>query len=729
MRKRNLLVLLAVLLVATPAFSQQKKTLTIDDIYDPQKKIDFTGTVPQPKWTPDGESYVVPSPEKVGMVRVDASSGRSSNYLDTGRIELAFVAVAGFNQETARAIARRGSHTFNPAWNGFMVEHANDLYYYDTQSNKAWRLTSAPGKEENPTFSPDGRFVAFTRANDLHVVAVADATERRLTTDGGPMRLNGKLDWVYEEELYGRGQTRAFWWSPDSTAIAYLSTDESPVPAFVITEDVVTDQVVEHTTYPQAGDPNPHVKVGVVSAAGGDTTWMDLSAYQPADTLIVRVSWAPDSKRVLYQVQNRIQNWLELVTADARTVEPRSMLREQSTAWVEVIDPPEYLPDGSFVWQSDRTGFRHLYHYSADGRLLKPITAGEWDVRALHGVSRDGWIYFSAYEHSPIATHVYRVKVDGTGMQRITSVEGNHTVSFNPQHTMFVDYASTVAAPAQTRLVRADGTAVRVLEENKVAAFNDYAWGAVEFMKVPTRDGVMLEAMMIKPPNFDPSKRYPVLQYAYSGPGAQSVRDAWGGPTYLWHQMLAQKGYLIWVLDNRTASAKGVRSAHPIYRNAGELELRDHEDGVAWLKKQPYVDGSRIGIWGWSYGGYMASYALTHSDVYKVGIAGAPVTDWRLYDSIYTERFMGLPGDNKAGYDKSSVLLAAGNLKGKLLLIHGAIDDNVHMQNSIKLIDALQKAGKQFDFMIYPQSRHGVTDPARVKHLRQMMADYVVNNL
>jgi dipeptidyl-peptidase-4 len=275
----------------------------------------------------------------------------------------------------------------------------------------------------------------------------------------------------------------------------------------------------------------------------------------------------------------------------------------------------------------------------------------------------------------------------------------------------------------------ATGAVARVVDENRVAALAEYRLGTPEFVKVPARDGFVMEAVMIKPPDFDPTKRYPVMSYTYAGPGAQSARDAWGRQTYLFHQLLTQHGYIVWVLDNRQASAKGVRSAWTSYRSLGEPELRDLEDGVAWLKKQPYVDGSRIGIWGWSFGGYMTAFALTHSSSFKIGIAGAPVTDWRNYDSVYTERYMGLPGANREGYDRTSVVRAAANLQGKLLLVHGAVDDNVHVQNSVQLIDALEKAGKQFRFMLYPQSRHGVTNPARVKHLRQMMADFVFENL
>ncbi|MFS8087384.1 MAG: prolyl oligopeptidase family serine peptidase, partial [Acidobacteriota bacterium] len=389
-----------------------------------------------------------------------------------------------------------------------------------------------------------------------------------------------------------------------------------------------------------------------------------------------------------------------------------------------------WLKDGTFLWLSDRSGWRHIYHYDADGKLIKQVTNGDWDVRSLDEVEEGkGTIYFSGTEHSYIASYEYAIKLDGSGMTRVTMSEGNHRASFNSTASHFIDSWSDVNTPMQVRLSDGAGKLVRPIDENKIAALGQYKLGKVEFVNVKTRDGFTMEAMMIKPPDFDPSKKYPVMSYTYSGPQAPQVRNAWGGSTYMWHQMLAQKGYIIWICDNRTASNKGVASAWPVYKNFGELELRDLEDGFAWLKNQPYVDGSRIGIWGWSYGGFMTSYALTHSQIFKIGIAGGTVSDWRNYDTIYTERYMDTPQNNSEGYRRSSPVHFAKDLHGKLLLIHGAIDDNVHMANSVQFLYELQKAGKQVQFMIYPKSRHGVTDPVLVKHMRQMMTDFILGNL
>jgi len=315
-------------------------------------------------------------------------------------------------------------------------------------------------------------------------------------------------------------------------------------------------------------------------------------------------------------------------------------------------------------------------------------------------------------------------------MRRLTESTGTHNANFNPSFSHFIDAWSNATTPPQVRLHSSDGKLVRVIDENKVPALAQYRLSKPEFLQVKTRDGFVMEAMMIKPPGFDPKKKYPVFQHTYGGPHAPQVRNAFGaGLGNMWHQLLAQKGYIVWVCDNRSASGKGIESAWPIYKNLGELELRDLEDSVTYLKTLPYVDGSRIGLNGWSYGGYMTSFALTHSTTWKVGIVGAPVNDWHLYDTIYTERYMATPQNNPEGYEKSSVVKAAKNFNGKMLLIHGAIDDNVHIQNSIQFIYVLQKAGKQFEFMIYPKSRHGVTDPLLVRHMREMMLKFILENL
>jgi dipeptidyl-peptidase 4 len=725
---RRAVPLIVVLLLLAGIGNAQEKMLTIDDIYDPQKKINFSGSLPQITWLPDGIHYLESKKEPAGLLKVEAATGHAEPFFNTAQMEQALTA-AGIKAEDAKRMAARNSFTFNSAKTAVLLNYSEDLYYYELGSPRAIRLTNTPEPESNETFSPNGRQVGFVRNYNIYVVDIAGQIERPVTTDGNKNLLNGELDWVYEEEIYGRGVKRSYWWSPDSTQIAFLSLDQTGVQDFEVIDHIPTGQAVEVIKYPKAGQTNPRARLGVVKAIGGGVRWIGLAPYKEIEFLIVRVDWMPDSKQVVFEVQNRYQTWLELNVGNVETLAIRTLLREESKAWVEVSELPQVYPDGSFLWLSDRSGWRHIYHYSPDGKVIKQVTSGRWDVRDLYGGTGDGWIYFQAAERSPLGNDIYRVKLDGTGFARISQAEGSHQAKFNPQFTAYVDQWSTITTPTQTSLHKNDGAQARMIEENKIARLAEFRLGKPEFLKVKTRDGFEMEAMMIRPPDFDPNKKYPVMSYTYSGPNSPSVRNSWGGATYMWHQMLAERGYIIWICDNRSASNKGVQSAYPVYRNLGELELRDLEDGIAWLKSQPFVDGNRIGIWGWSYGGYMTAYALTHSKSFKMGIAGAPVTDWRNYDTVYTERYMGRPQDNPEGYRKSSAVEAAKDLSGKLLIIHGTIDDNVHLQNSIQFVNALQLAGKQFNLMLYPKSRHGVTDPLRVKHLRETMTNFILENL
>ena len=725
----------AFLALSTQSLRAQNKLLTIDDIFDPVKRVNLNGSTPTIRWLKDGNHYLLTNEAGRGNVprlqKVNAATGEATAFFDAAKMQAAFAALPGVSGQDARQLANRGNYNLNPAETAVLINWSNDLFYYEFGSDRAIRLTSNPEEEVGEGFSPDGKMVSFVRENNLYVEDLSmQRRERALTRDGSAKILNGRLDWVYQEELYGRGNFGAYWWSPDSTTIAYLRFDETPVPEFTVVDHIPYDQKLEVTAYPKAGDPNPLVKLGVVNAAGGDIRWVDTYKYQPADLLISRVTWTPDSKKVVFQAQNREQTFLDVNFADAKDGKSANIIHETSKAWVAINEQPIWLQDGSFIWASERNGWEHLYHYSADGKLLRQITDGKWEVRSIEGVDEaNGFIYFTATEHSHIATNGYRVKLDGSGLTRLTQSEGSHRVDLSPANNYFVDVWSDLNTPSQVRLYEASGKLVRVIAENKVDALKEYKLGNAELMQVKTRDGFLMEAMMIKPPNFDASKKYPVMSFTYSGPHAPQVRNSWGSTTYMFHQLLAQKGYIIWVCDNRTASGKGMDATWPVYKNFGELELRDLEDGLTWLKNQPYIDGSRIGMWGWSYGGFMTSYALTHSQSFKLGIAGGTVADWRDYDSIYTERYMQTPQNNPEGYKKSSPVHAAKNLHGKLLLIHGAIDDNVHMQNTMQFIYELQKAGKQFELMLYPKSRHGVTDPQLLKHMRQMMLDFIVANL
>jgi dipeptidyl-peptidase-4 len=718
---------------AAPAFGQ-RQALTLATIYDPANRVNFSGSpAPTIAWI-DATHYAQAVDGDTGVTwkKIEAPTGAETSLFDAAKMAAALGALPGVTSAEAHSAAVSHTLVFDRTYSAVVVGLSDNLYVYRFGDSRAIKLTSAAGPTEQASFSPDGRLVAFVRAHNLYVADANAGGEKALTTDGGPRILNGVLDWVYEEEIYGRGEKRAYWWSPDSKQIAFLHLDDRPVPTFTVVDYIPYDPDVERWDYPKAGEPNPIARLGVSSVAGGPPVWMDTSMYPDADRLIVRVSWMPDSRQVIYAVQNRIQSWLALDVADARSSFAHTLMKETSKFWIgaDEVTPPLWLHDGSFLWLSDRSGFRHVYHYRADGTLIGQITRGGWEVRSLFGVDEaQGWIYFSSTERSPIGRDIYRVRIDGTKLLRLSAAEGSHSAEFSPTFLYFTDTWSDVLTPPQTRLHKSDGTDLRVIAANKVPALHGYLISKPEFLQVRTRDGFVMEAMMIKPPHFDPSRRYPVYQFAYGGPHIQTVMNQWGGSQFMFHQLLAQQGVIVWMCDNRTASGKGSQSEWPLFRNFGELELKDIEDGVAWLKQQPWVDGRRIGIHGWSYGGYLTSYALTHSQSFVMGIAGGTVADWRDYDSIYTERYMGLPDQNPDGYRRSSPRFAAADLHGALLLIHGTIDDNVHLSNTLQFAYELQKAQKPFQLMLYPKSRHGIIDPALVWHFRQMMLDFVLEHL
>jgi dipeptidyl-peptidase-4 len=728
-RTFRFLTVAAFLLIAQTGAAQQR-ALSIDLVYHPERRVDFSGApAPDIKWL-DATAYATQARggQGAGWVKIDAASGAATPLFDAARMETALAALPGVSRDQAARLARSGDLTFNPATTGALLTIADDLYAYDFATATITRLTEKAGTEEEATFSPDGRFVAFVRANNLHVVSVASQKERALTRDGGPQILNGKLDWLYQEEVYGRGQFRSYWWSPDASRLAFLRLDETPVPEYTVVDHIPYRPGLEVTDYPKAGDPNPTVKLGVVKVGGG-LDWVDLAKYGATELLIVNVDWTPDSQQVVYQVQNREQTWLDLNVAEP-SGDSRTVLRETTKAWVDRNENPIWLKDGSFLWLSVRSGFNHVYHYGVDGAVRRQVTNGRWEIRTLYGIDETtGYVYFTAPERSAIDTDIYRVKLDGSGFARLSQNAGTHRAIFNPAYSMYVGVWSDITTPSQVRLHRADGALVRVIEANPVRTHAEFRLSTPEFVKVKARDGFVMDGMLIKPPDFNPARRYPVYQFTYAGPTAAVVRNSWRGSEYMFHQLLAQQGVVVWLLDNRSASGQGAEAQWPVYGRLGEMELQDLEDGIGWLKQQGYIDPTRIALSGWSYGGFMTAYAMTHSQSWSAGIVGAPVTDWRDYDSIYTERLMKLPANNPDGYRRTAPRFAAASLHGRMLLIHGTMDDNVHMQNSVQFAYELQRAGKPFDVMFYPKSRHAIGDPRLNAHLRQTMFDFVMKTV
>ncbi len=714
---------------APEAAAQTTEPIELHHLYGPDA-LDFSPDLPSVRWLPGGEEYLAGTGE--GAERTwtvfDAGSGASRPLYDPAALAGVLAADLALDAEEAARLARPARLNLSPAGDRFLLDAASDLFLWDAAASALTRLTRTPEPEELARFSPDGSRIAFVRENDLFVVD-PDGAELRLTTGGGPDLLHGKLDWVYQEEIYGRGNFLAHWWSPDGRRLAYLESDESEVPRFTVVDHLPTHLDLEAYAYPKAGDPNPRVRIGVVPAAGGETVWMRPTGYGTQETLIVDVAFGPDGD-LWFQIQDRTQTFLDLHRADPRTGETRRVLREDAGPWTSNLGPPRFLSDGGFLWLSERTGFSHLYRYDAAGELAGALTAGEFEVRRFHALDEAaGAAWVSGTYRTSLGADTLRVELDGSGVTVLDEEPGTHQANFPEAApvTRFLRVSSDLDSPPRMSLRdAADGTEIRLLGGGEVPALARFEVSPPKLLQVKARDGLELEAMLIRPHGFDAGREYPAWVHVYGGPHAPQVRDAWRGARGMWFQYLAQQGIVVFVVDNRIASGKGARSTWPVYGNFGEQELRDLVDAVDWLGAQPFVDAARIGVDGWSFGGYMTLTAMTRSDRFAAGIAGGSVVDWRDYDSVYTERYMSTPDENPSGYAKSSVRPYADQLHGELLMIHGTMDDNVHMQNTIQFTYDLQKAGKPFSLMLYPSQRHGVRDPVQTLHLRRTMADFIL---
>jgi len=687
-----------------------------------------------------GSEYLVHAPsdepgaEGKRICAVDLSTGRKRALFDPRELERALVA-AGVGAGEAKGRADASRQDWSEDRTRLLFNAQSDLWTWSPGAPKAARLTQDDKEEVGEAFSPDGKWVSFVRDWNLWLAPAAGGDARALTTAGHENLLHGRLDWVYQEEIYGRGNFGAYWWSPDSRRIAFLVLDESAVPTYTITDDRSTQPKFENWRYPKAGAPNPRVELHIVDIESGATRKADLSATRSAlatdDLLISRVSWTPDGDEVVLQLQDRIQSRIELAAANAASGALRTILVDTSKTFLEPVDGLTWIDGGArFVWPSERDGWRHAYVHERDGRLVRRLTEGEWEVDAVLGVdAARGQLWFVSDRDDVKGAQLYRVPLAGGPLTRVSEDAGTHAPQLSPDYAHWYDAWSSLADPGRAELRRADGTLLRELARAERASADAVGFRDWRFVRVKTRDGFEMEGMLLEPAQRVPGERYPVVCHAYSGPHAQTVLDRWQGFNGWWHQYLSQQGYGVWICDNRSASGRGLVSMDGAHRKLGVQELADLEDGLDWLVKLDWVDAERIGLWGWSYGGYMTAFALTHSKRWKCGIVGAPVTDWRNYDSIYTERYMGLPQENAAGYDASSVLTAAADAHGRMLIVYGTIDENVHPQNSLQLAHALQQAGKEFEIMPYPGNRHGVVDSKQRRHLYALMTDFLRRNL
>ena len=604
-----------------------------------------------------------------------------------------------------------------------------DYFLYDISSKSLTKLFDFQVQE--PTFSPDGSKIAYAKENNLYVYDVASKKSTAITTDGKKNAIiNGITDWVYEEEF---AFVRAFDWSKDGKKIGYIRFDESQVPEFSMSM-FHTDlyPAVQTFKYPKAGEKNSEVSLHIFDVAANTAKKVDLGNYN--DFYIARLQWTNDNNILSAQVLNRHQDNLDLLFIDGTTAAAKVVLNEKDKAYVDVTDNLTFLKDNSFIWTSEKDGFNHIYVYDKSGKLKNQVTKGNWEITSYYGFDeKTKTIFYQSTENGSINRDIYRIDLDGKNKVRLSKKTGTNGATFSPNFQFFINTFSSNLQPTTYTLNEAkSGKEIQVIEDNKALAdkLKAYDLPAKEFFVLKTAKGNELNAWILKPKDFDSSKKYPVFMYQYSGPGSQQVNNDWNNPDDYWFLSLTQQGYIVACVDGRGTGFKGADFKKVTQKELGKYEVEDQIDAAKVIGAYPYVDASRIGIFGWSYGGFMASNCIFQgNDVFKMAIAVAPVTNWRFYDSVYTERYMQTPQENASGYDQNSPINHVDKLKGKFLLIHGSGDDNVHVQNSMQMMEALIQANKQFDSEIYPDKNHGIYGGKTRIQLYNKMTNFIKENL
>ncbi len=709
-----------ILLFCVVAFSlfAQKKPITIDTVIQQSRENE----TPQVVWAPDGKHFAYFRASEVMLY--DVAGKAEKTLLSLAPLEKAAVPVPEpprFDWQNRRV--SEDSLEWAHSGKKLLLSVRGDLFFYSLETGTWEQLTATSEAERDPKLSPDGSRVAFRRGHDLYTLEIASHQLSRLTDDGSATLLNGEPDWVYPEEL---DLSTAYWWSPDSKHIAYMQFDIAR--EFVYPQVSLTGlrAAAEPERYPQAGTPNAEVHVGVVPASGGATRWMDLGDTR--GFLIARAHWTPDSTRLAVERLNRVQNRLDLLLADAAAGTSRPILAESDPYWINHNDLFHFVGKDEFLWGSERDGFCHLYLYSLEGQQRKRLTEGDWEVTEVAGVDESSQkVYFISTEASVLDRQLYSVKLNGKDRKRISREPGTHEISMGPTAEYYLDSFSSSTEPQRSAVYSASGDEQSLFRAAKRELLDEYSVQPSEVVQIKAQDGKLLFGRLIKPANFRAGEKYPAVVMVYGGPGEQTVRNDWEGAG--WDQVLAARGFVIWQLDNRGSSGRGHAFETPLYRQFGRTELADQLEGVHYLISQGFVDAARVGIYGWSYGGFLTLYSLLNAPaVFRAGIAGAPVTNWRNYDTIYTERYLGLPSENAEGYRASSPVDNAASLKASLLLVHNIEDDNVLFQNTVQMTDALEQAGKLFDMAIYTGKSHGVTGPVR-RQLLETLTDFFETHL
>jgi dipeptidyl-peptidase-4 len=727
------LAVLFFLAVAFPArAAETSHELTVKWIYSDEGEN--ATRMPHVAWTADDALLVLdertPEAERT-LQRVDARTGARRPAIDVAAALGSLAALLG-GQERPKTLG--WPDAFDGAGSHALYTYSGDLFLLDLAASRFERLTHTPQAESIARLSPDGRKVSFVRDHDLYVLNLASRAETRLTTDGSETVLNGALSWVYWEEVFDHDDV-GYWWSPDSTAIAFLRSDESGVGETVFPDFRPVIPRLLRQRYPQAGTANPVVTLRIADLASGTVATMDRD--EAPYEYILGVTWRPGSRDVAVQTTNRAQTALDLNLVDRASGAPRRILSDPDPAWVDQHEIT-FLDGGRrFVWSSERDGYTHLYLYEADGTPVTKLTRGEWSVRGPESFTsealgsafvdeRQGVVYFTALETSVLQRQLYRVRLDGSGFARVTGENGVHRVDFSPDRRFFADTFSAHCTPPSLVVRDASGKVTATLATSRPDLKVALDWQCPQLLTVPADDGAPLQVRLITPKGFDPTRKYPAIVYIYGGPSAPVVKDSWDysfANNAPFDQILARDGYVVFNVDPRSATAASKTIEDTVLRDVwGDHELADFLAGVRWLKARPWVDPGRVGVWGWSGGGTSTVLLMTRSTEFKAGIAVAPNLDWRYYDTKFTETYMKTPADNPEGYARTSLIPRAKDLHGRLLLVHGSGDDNVHPQQTWAMVEALIEAGKPFDLMIYPMRKHTIDDrPARIDLFNRML--------
>jgi dipeptidyl-peptidase-4 len=728
--KKLLLFFVLVGWIIQPIHAQQKKEIAFQHITDGTFSPSGIQSV---NWMKDGQYYTALERTKndIELRKYDILTGdyevlvATSDLRVEGRAKPIIIQGYQFSADETKILIKTDVERI---WRRSTREN---YYIYDLETGETQKLTQSNQKQQYAKLSPSGEKAAFVQDNDLFLVNLKTGEEKAITTDGKFNHIiNGATDWVYEEEF---GFARAWYWSPNGQKIAFYRFNETRVKEFFMTDWGNLYPGLTRFKYPKAGENNSIVKIGVYDLESEKITWMDVGSEN--DQYIPRINWTKDSNVLAIRRMNRLQNEQDLMLANVNTGKTEIIKTETSDAWIDVNDNLRFLENGEqFIYTSEESGYNHIYLYNMSGELVRQVTKGDWEVTNYLGFNEDTKkIYYVSTEESPLQRHLYSINIDGSGKKKLSDGEGWNSINMSRDYKYYIETFSAPQSPPRYTLHKGNSKQVRVLEDNFALedTITDYAMPTKEYVEIPLQQAT-LDGYIMKPHDFNPDKKYPVLFYVYGGPGSQTVtKRFYSGQRAMWHRYLTGQGYVIVSVDNRGTGARGRNFEKQVYKKLGQYEVQDQIDAAKYLLDNfAYLDENRVGIWGWSYGGYMSSLVLARGgEIFDTAIAVAPVTNWRYYDTIYTERFMQTPQMNPEGYKKGSPITYAGQIDGNYLLVHGTGDDNVHFQNSVSLVNKLVDESVQFETMYYPNRAHSIYGGKTRDHLYKMMSNFILENL